>query len=137
MDPGRADISRLGSLLTSKTPSRSDQKIHQFFNRFFNPFWCQFGSQNDFQNHTKSFKNQSKTASGLKNVIFRKMAPRLGETLILEGPGSPKPSQNQQKTLQKPIKNPTKNSIMFSIDLLMMLALFGHPVGLTLGAKIR
>ena len=107
VDPGRADISRLGSLLTSKTPSRSDQKIHQFFNRFCNPFWQHFCSNNRSQNHPKSCKNQSKTESGLKNVIFRKIAPRLRETLILEGPGSPKPSQNRPKTLQKPIKNPT------------------------------
>ena len=69
-------------------------------------------------------------------MIFRKIAPRPGETLILEGPGSPKPSQNQPKTLQEPIKNPTKISMDFSIDFLMILAPFGHPVGLTLVAKI-
>ena len=35
------------------------------------------------------------------------------------------------------MKNPTKISINFSIDFLMILAPFGPRVGLTLGAKIR
>ena len=85
------------------------------------------------QNQLKIHKKSTQNRIWLEKRIFRKIAPRLGETLILEGPGSPKPSQNQQKTLQKPIKNPTKISMDFSIDFLMILASFGHPVGLTLG----
>ena len=83
-----------GPPLAAQSPSRSDPKIHQFFRRFLNPVWCRFGSQNDFQIHPKSLKNQSKTESGLKNVIFSKIAPRLHENTIFEDSGSPKPSQN-------------------------------------------
>ena len=61
-------------------------------------------------------KNQSKIASGLKNVSFSKIAPRLGETRILQGPGFPKHSQNPQKTVQELIKNPNKISTDFLLD---------------------
>mgnify|MGYP001501587705 CR=1 FL=1 len=47
----------------------------------------------------------------MTNVIFLKIAQRLGETLIFEGPASLKHSQNQSKTVQEPIKNPTAISI--------------------------
>ena len=90
-------------------------------------FWSQNAPQNGSQNHPKSVKNQSRTVSGLKNVIFSKIAPRLGETLIFEGPGSPKPSQNQPKMLQEPIKNPTKISIEFWMDFVVILASFWLP----------
>ena len=83
-------------------------------------FWSQNGSQNSSQNHPKSIKNQSKTESGLKNVIFWKIAPRLSETFIFEGSGFPKHSQNLQKTVQEPIKNPTKILIEFWIDFLVI-----------------
>ena len=136
VDPGQADLNPSGAPFSAQEPFRSDPKIHYFFNRFLNPFWQHFGSQNGSKNHRKSIKNHSKTKSGLKTALFRKIAPRLGETLILEGPGSPKPSQNHPKTLQKPTKNPTKISMDFSIDFLMILAPFWSPFGLPLGSKI-
>ena len=136
VDPGRSDLGSGGSPLAPQSPSRSDPKIHAFSMHFFNPFWREFCSQNGSQNHSKSIKNHSKTKSGLKTALFRKIAPRLGETLILEGHGSPKPSQNRPKTLQKPTKNPTKIWMDFSIDFLMILAPFWCPFGLPLGSKI-
>ena len=55
-------------------------------------------------------------------MIFWKIAPRLGETLIFQGPGSPTPSQNQPKMLHEPIKNPTNISIEFWMDFVLILA---------------
>ena len=93
------------------------------------PKWCPNGSQN----YPKSIKNPSQTESGLKNVIFSKIAPRLHETLIFEGPGSPKHPQSQPKTL-------LKNRIDFCIDFwtvfFLILAPFWDPLGLPLGTKI-
>ena len=59
----------------------------------------------------KSLKKHFRSVSGMTNVIFLKIAQRLGETLIFEGPASLKHSQNQSKTVQEPIKNPTAISI--------------------------
>ena len=98
-------------------------------------FVSQNGPQNGSQDHQTSLKNQSKTVSGLKNVIFWKIAPRLGETLFFEGPGSPKPSQNQPKMLQEPIKNPTKISIEFWMDFVVILAPFWLPQSLINDSK--
>ena len=60
-------------------------------------------------------------------MIFSKIAPRLSETLKNEGPGTPKHSQNPQKTVQEPIKNPTKILIEFWIDFLVILGSFWFP----------
>ena len=90
-----------------QNPSKIDSKSHWFFDRFLDasldPKWGQNGSRK----LTKSITNMSKTASGLRNVIFWKIAPRFRETLIFENPGVPKQSQHLPKTAQEPTKNPT------------------------------
>ena len=120
MDP---NLTPFGSQNRPKIHPKSDRFFDRFLDTILMPKWCPNGSQN----HPKSIKNPSQTEPDLKNVIFSKIAPRLGETLIFEGPRSPKRSQNRPKTVQEPIKNPTKNSIEFWIDFLMILGSFWLP----------
>ena len=55
-------------------------------------------------------KNIPKTTLVNKNVNFSKIAPRLHEKLIFEGPGSQQPCKKHQNTLPKLMKNQTKNN---------------------------
>ena len=72
----------------------SDSATQSFLDRFLKPSWFHFGSQNGFQNLPKSSTNPSKNNFGQKNVNFWKIAPRLHEKLIFEGPVSQKPPKN-------------------------------------------
>ena len=125
-----------GPKMGAKIHPKSIQNLCEFLVEFWIRFWSQKASENGAQNHKKSWENRSRTVSGLKNTIFRKIAPRVGETLILEGPESPKHSQNQAKTIQEPIKNPTKTLIEFWIDFVTILAPIREPFGFPFGTKI-
>ena len=120
-----------GTMLVPKLAPESTPKSIQNLIYFLIDFWMRFWSQNEpqngTQNHKKSFTNQSRTACGLKNVIFLKLAPRLHESSIFEGPGSSKHSHNLPKTVQEPLQNPTEILIEFWIDFLLILAPFWLP----------
>ena len=112
------------SYFGTKNPSKTHLKSKRFFDRFFDATLVPQSCPNGSQNHPKFIKNISQTESGLKNVIFSEIAPRLGETLIFESSRSQKRSQNRSKTVQEPIKNPTNKSIDVWIDFLMFWAPF-------------
>ena len=124
-----------GPKMGAKIHPKSIQNLIDFFIDFWMRFWSQNGSRNGPQDHQKSWKNQSRTVSGLKNVIFSKIAPRLHENTIFEGSGSPKRSQNWPKTVQEPLQNPTEMLIEFWIDFLLILAPFWLPKLVQNGSK--
>ena len=101
----------------------------------FNPFYWNCSSQNGSQTQPKSMENQSKSAYGLKNVNFSKIAPRLCKTLIFEGPGFPNPCQNPLKNVQDLINNPIKISTEFWIDFWLIFVSFWHCPGAPFGRQ--
>ena len=72
-----------GAILGFQILPKSIQNLMTFFIDFWMRFWSQNAPQNSSQNHAKSIKNPSKTESGLKNVIFLKIAPRLHVAIML------------------------------------------------------
>ena len=90
-------LGQKGAKLGAKILPKSIQNLIDFLIDFWMRFWSQNGSQNGSQNHQKSFKNHSRTESGLKNVIFSKLAPRLHENTIFEVSGTSKFSKIDQK----------------------------------------
>ena len=113
VDPSPRTLDLGGPPLAAQSPSRSDPKIHYFFDRFLKPFRFHVCSQNGPQNLPKSSKNHSKNNFGQRNVNFWKIARRLHQKLIFEGPGSQKPSKHHEQTVPKLIKNRTKMWIDF------------------------
>ena len=83
----------------------------------------------------KHHKIASKTHLVKQIGISEKIAPRLHEALIFEGPGSPKHSQNPPKTLPKATPRGTKISIDFCIAFLSFLAPFWPPTWGHFGAQ--
>ena len=79
-------------------------------------FWMGFPIQKHSKIAQKAIKNQAKTATGLKKQIFRKIAPRLGETLFWGVQAPQNTPKSQPKTLQKPNSNPTKISVELYMD---------------------
>ena len=63
-------LSQTGPHLATKILPKSIQKLIDFLIDFSMPFVSQNYPQNESQDDKKSLKNQFKTASGLKNVIF-------------------------------------------------------------------
>ena len=119
----RSEVSRIGGTsFGAPEPFQERTKNPSIFQSNFQPILVAFWVPKCLPKLPKSQKNQSKNASGKKNVIFLKIATRSNEKLKMEGPGLPKPSQNQPKTLQKPIQNLTKNLINFCIDFFSILA---------------